>query len=234
MEEPVIAFDLARMFLGDDPPLFFAEIVVRTLIIYGYALALIRWVGGRGVAQLSLVEFLLVIALGSAVGDAAFYPEVPLLHAMLVVSGVVAINKGLDLLIQRHDAAKDLIDGVPVALVRDGRLLPEGMKARAIGAAEVVAALRLKEIRNLGEVEQAFMEADGAVSVFRTTAPRPGLSIMPPAEIAPPAPLRDPAAAPAGQACCAHCGGLAAAQAVLPDRACPHCGEALWVRPVSP
>lgn len=234
MEEPVIAFDLARMFLGDAPPMFFAEIVVRTLVIYGYALALIRWVGGRGVAQLSLVEFLLVIALGSAVGDAAFYPEVPLLHAMLVVTGVVAINKALDLLIQRHDAAKDLIDGVPVALVRDGRLLPEGMKARAIGAAEVVAALRLKEIRHLGEVEHAFLEADGALSVFRAATPRPGLSIVPPAEIAPPEPLRDAAAAPEGAACCAHCGALAPAAQVLPDRACPHCGEALWVRPVSP
>lgn len=46
-------------------------------VIYAYSLLLIRWVGGRGIAQMSTVEFLLVIALGSAVGDAIFYPEVP-------------------------------------------------------------------------------------------------------------------------------------------------------------
>lgn len=75
MDEPVVAFDLGRMLLGDDPPLFLAEILVRTLIIYGWTLLLLRWVGGRSIAQLSIIEFLLVIALGSAVGDALFYPR---------------------------------------------------------------------------------------------------------------------------------------------------------------
>ncbi|MDP3264688.1 MAG: hypothetical protein U1E06_13565 [Tabrizicola sp.] len=53
--------------------------MIRTLIIYAYSLLLIRWIGGRGVAQMSVVEFLLVVALGSAVGDAMFYGDVPLL-----------------------------------------------------------------------------------------------------------------------------------------------------------
>ncbi len=92
MEDPVVPFDLVRMFLGSEPPLFYLEILVRTCVVYLYALVLIRWVGGRGVAQMSTVEFLLVIALGSAVGDAMFYPDVPLLHAMLVISAVVVIN----------------------------------------------------------------------------------------------------------------------------------------------
>ena len=86
MDQPVTPFDLQRMFLGEQPLLFYAEILVRTLIIYAYTLVMIRWIGGRGVAQLSMVEFVLVIALGSAVGDAMFYPDVPLLAAMLVIA----------------------------------------------------------------------------------------------------------------------------------------------------
>ena len=43
---------------------------------------MLRWIGSRTIAQLSTVEFLLVIALGSAVGDSMFYAEVPLLHAL--------------------------------------------------------------------------------------------------------------------------------------------------------
>ena len=86
MNEPVVPFDLMPMFFGTDPTLFYLEIVFRTCVIYIYALLLIRWVGGRGIAQMSTVEFLLVIALGSAVGDAMFYPEVPIFHAMLVIT----------------------------------------------------------------------------------------------------------------------------------------------------
>ena len=67
MEPGFVPFDLQRMFFGDYPPLFYAEVAFRVVVIYGYTLVLIRWIGGRGVAQLSMVELLLVIALGALV-----------------------------------------------------------------------------------------------------------------------------------------------------------------------
>ena len=80
----LIMFYWKRMFLGDEPPLFLIEILFRTLVIYAYTFILLRWLGSRTIGQLSTIEFLLVIALGSAVGDAMFYPDVPLVHALLV------------------------------------------------------------------------------------------------------------------------------------------------------
>ena len=111
------------MFLGDDPPLYYLEIVVRCTVIYVWTIALLRWIGGRSVTQLSLVEFLLVIALGSAVGDALFYPDVPLAQAMLVILVVVVINKVIDAAILRWDPVKRVVDGGPVEMIRDGRIV---------------------------------------------------------------------------------------------------------------
>lgn len=79
--DAITPFDWFRLFLGEDPPLFYLEIVFRILVIWIWTMVLLRWIGGRSISQLSVVEFLLVIALGSAVGDAMFYPEVPLAHA---------------------------------------------------------------------------------------------------------------------------------------------------------
>ena len=232
MDQPVTPFDLQRMFFGEHPALFYAEIVVRTLIIYAYTLGMIRWVGGRGVAQLSMVEFLLVIALGSAVGDSMFYPDVPLLFAMAVITLVVATNKLLDLAIVRSDRMKELIDGKPVALVHDGRLLPEGLAARDLGAAEVKAMLRSHGVANLAEVEHAFMEAGGALSLFRQEAPRPGLPLVPPEEIAPRPALESLAGLGTdAAACCGHCGALSPAADVVPDGQCRYCGQGRWVAP---
>ena len=132
--EPVDVFDLKRMLIGDESPLFLLEIVVRTLIVYVYALLLLRWLGSRTIGQLSTVEFLLVIALGSAVGDAMFYPDVPLVHAMLVVTVVVFAIAGVAALMGKKqvqqavppaptaavDSSKRDVDAVKAA-VRDGR-----------------------------------------------------------------------------------------------------------------
>lgn len=235
MNTDIIPFDLHRLFLGDQPMLFYAEILLRTLLIYGYTLLMVRWIGGRGVAQLSMVEFVLVIALGSAVGDSMFYPDVPVLVAMAVITVVIGVNKGLDLLIVRSDKAKDLIDGRPVALVEDGRLLPEGLAMRDLGPAEVKAMLRQAGIRNLGQVECAYLESGGGISVFHRDDPKPGLSLLPPDAVIPErfqvTALTDPRAAPDGQACCAGCGNMQSAALVLPDAPCPGCGFRRWVAP---
>lgn len=65
------------MLIGDEPPTFVLEIIIRTAIVYAYSLTLLQWLGSRAIGQLSTVEFLLVIALGSAVGDAMFIPTCP-------------------------------------------------------------------------------------------------------------------------------------------------------------
>ncbi|MDP3526506.1 MAG: hypothetical protein Q8S27_18185, partial [Hoeflea sp.] len=152
MDQAVIPFDWARMLLGDEPPTFLLEILFRTVLIYIYTFGLIRWIGGRSISQLSMVEFLLVIALGSAVGDSLFYPDVPLLHAMLVITVIVLINKGLDYLILGSDKAQTAINGIPNWIVRSGRLNPDQTSNRGIGKSEVLALLRIKGISNLGEV----------------------------------------------------------------------------------
>ena len=181
-----LADDLRRFLLGDQPPLFLVEIIVRTTIIYAYTLGLLRWLGSRTVGQLSTVEFLLVIALGSAVGDAMFYPDVPLLHAMLVVTLVVIANKSLDWMIAHSKRAEQLVDGGPCEAIRDGVLSRSFLKNLPIGRDELFQELREDGIEQLGEVRRAYVEKDGEVTVFRVKGAIPaGLRIVPPAQIEP-------------------------------------------------
>lgn len=187
MDQAVIAFDLKRMLIGDDPPLFFLEIVVRTVIIYAYTLLLLRWLGSRTVGQLSTVEFLLVIALGSAVGDAMFYPDVPLLQAMMVVTVVVVANKLLDMSISKSRRAERLLDGKPREVVRDGVVSRQFLDENWMSRYELFQELREDGIEQLGEVRRAYIEKDGKVTVFRHKgAAAPGLAIVPPSQIEPP------------------------------------------------
>jgi uncharacterized membrane protein YcaP (DUF421 family) len=219
MTPDIIPFDPIRMFLGDAPPGFLAEIVVRTIIIYVYTLVLLRWIGGRSIAQLSVVEFLLVIALGSAVGDAMFYADVPLLHALVVITLVVLIDKVIDVLVRRSSAAKQVIAGRSIPVIENGCILTEGILNRGISGLELMEMLRLEGVENLGEVRSAYLEASGRVSVFRYPSPRPGLPINPPHDVhLPSPPVRGE------PACCAHCGALAPGNAGEDDT-CEMCSR---------
>lgn len=188
MSEPFATFDLGRMFIGDEPLLFLLEIAFRTVFIYVYTLVLIRWIGSRSIAQLSLVEFLLVIALGSAVGDAMFYPDVPLLHCLVVITIVVLLDKALSYVVARNPRLEDVIEGKSVEVIRDGVIDCGVLERQNFGHDELFEQLRLKEIEQLGQVRAAYLETNGLLSVFRvdTQAARPGLSIDPPWDVSEP------------------------------------------------
>lgn len=179
MLETLQSLDWQKMFLGDASPTFLVEIAVRTFIIYAYSLLLIRWIGGRGIGQMSIVEFLLVVALGSAVGDAMFYPDVPLIHAMLVITLVVCFNKLIDIGICASPRIRRVFSGRSMAVVQNGRIDMAALRHLKISREELFEGLRDKGIRNLGRVELAFLETGGHFSVFPHKGAVAGLPIVP-------------------------------------------------------
>ena len=230
MEAVPVPFDFTRMVLGTAPFLFYLEIIVRIVIVYSYTLALLRWIGSRTIAQLSTVEFLLVIALGSAVGDGMFYPDVPLLHALLVITAVVLINKGVDMLLYRSETMKTAIDGNAIEVVRNGRIAAEGLANRNMSVAELHELLRLHGATNLGEIAIAYVEANGQMSVFTLQEPRAGLPIIPVLELTAGAEITSPAAfGKATKYACVHCGSTGSPPPLTPEGRCEYCGHAAWV-----
>lgn len=214
------------MLLGDEAPLFLLEIAFRTVVIYVYALVLLRWLGSRTIGQLSTIEFLLVIALGSAVGDAMFYPDVPLLHAILVITVVVVANKGLDMVIARSPRAERAIDGAPEEAIRDGVVCKGFLNGNSLSRNELFQQLREHGVEQLGEVAHAYLETDGALTIFKAGDSRPGLPIVPPWEIEAPAEIRfADITRETGPVACKQCGTIAD----LEQSTCSHCDHDVWV-----
>lgn len=224
MEAIVELLDWKRMFFGDEPSLFLLEIIIRTTIIYVYTLVLLRWLGSRTIGQLSMIEFLLVIALGSAVGDAMFYPDVPLIHALLVITIVVIANKALDFISDRSEPAERLIAGRPIEAIRDGVVNHDFMNSNALNRSELFQQLRERGIEQLGQVAGAYLETDGRLTVFRANTEKPGLPIVPPWELQSPSEAR-PGGADGKAVACQKCGMLETKAA----KSCTHCGHDIWV-----
>jgi len=155
------------MFLGDASELFLLEIMVRTAIMYVTALCLVRYIGKRGLGQLSPFEYLVVISMGSATGDPMFYPEVPLVHGAVVLVVIVFLQKMFFKLTQKHNFVSSFVEGTPSLLVDHGLLLEDKLKDEGMSRDEIFEKLREGGIENLGEVRYAYLEPSGRVSIFK-------------------------------------------------------------------
>lgn len=230
-------FDLQRMFLGDLPWTFTCEVMVRTIFMYLYTLAMVRLLSKRAVGQLSLIEFLLVIALGSAVGDPMFYHDVPLLHCMAVITVVVFLHYGLTYAITYYEKIERILEGEPCTLVYAGKMLPEGLRKARMGREELFESLRLQGIEHLGQVREAYFEQSGHISVFcyAPALEQAGMRLTPPWDLEEPRRFWSGQLAPQTMPlACELCGNIKHFSAAQYLPVCERCEGKQWVDAISP
>jgi uncharacterized membrane protein YcaP (DUF421 family) len=178
----IAPFDWQRLFISDQAPVGFAwEVAGRSVFTFVLTIAALRITGKRGVRQLSLFEFGLLLVLGSAAGDATFYHDVPLLYVLVVFGVVMALYVFFNYLTDKLPRIERLLEGEPELIIIEGEIdLPAFSKA-SLTAQELFGQLRQYQVEHLGQVRRLYLEATGEVSVyfFEPEATRPGLPIWP-------------------------------------------------------
>ena len=174
-------FDPVGMLFGDFSWGFTLEIVLRTTIMYLYTLTVVRILGKRGLGHLSPFELVIIVALGSAVGDPMFYADVPIFHGIVVITVVVALQRLLQEITERSVRVETLLESKARRLVTGGVLDEKALDREELTEKELFSALREKEVENLGQVRLAYIEPSGVITVFKMERDlsNPGRSVLP-------------------------------------------------------
>ncbi|MGH2537342.1 MAG: YetF domain-containing protein [Candidatus Promineifilaceae bacterium] len=224
--------DFQRMFFGDEfSLLFLLEVLIRTCVMYIFALLVVRLVGKRGMGQLSPFDYVIIIALGSAVGDPMFYPDVPLVHGMVVLTMVVLLERGLALATERNRSLEEFVEGRPSRVALNGRLDMESLNREDVSSEEVFTLLRQESVEHLGQVERAYLERSGRISVFRYPERdvKPGLPLIPPWDLEGQEAVESGTRVEqAGAFACRNCGEVIRLMAGEAPVACPVCQGTEW------
>ncbi|MBO0358841.1 DUF421 domain-containing protein [Hymenobacter sp. BT186] len=221
----VTPFDWNRIFFSEEsPPLFLLEVVLRCVITYLLVLGALRVTGRRGVRQLSIFELSIILALGSAAGDAMFYHDVALLHVVVVFVVVTVLYLLFNRLTEKYPHFSDWLEGAPVLLVENGEINMVNFNKQNLTQKEMFGELRQRQVEHLGQVRRVYIEATGNFSAFffEDDDVRPGLPIYPEGLIQPPH-----RAEAAGLHACAQCGHVKELPAGPAQ--CPVCQNDTWL-----
>ena len=173
------AFDWYKLFLGEHPAVFFVEILVRVTCVYAFVLLFLRLGGKRTMGELTFFDFAIIIALGSAVGDAMIFDSVPLLHSFVVVATVIGLEHLVARVTENNKRLETIVEGQPALLVEDGVIVKENLHGERLSRDELFEGLRQYSVHHLGQVAVAYLEPSGKLSVIKAAENRPGLSILP-------------------------------------------------------
>ena len=166
METDFSAFEWGRLLIGEGPVLYLLEIAFKSLVVFAILLLVLRMLGKRAQQNISPMQQMLMIALGSAAGDALLYPTVPLAYAALILLGITGLTMLLELVSEKSRGVRDYVESRPRVLVREGEVDWKALDRERTTRRELFAELRIKGARSLSQVDVAILEVTGDISVF--------------------------------------------------------------------
>jgi uncharacterized membrane protein YcaP (DUF421 family) len=148
--------------LGSGP----IEVAVRTAIVYLFLVVALRVGGRREVGQMSIIDLVVLLIIANGVQNAMVGQNTTLIGGLISAGTLVIIDRTLNSVLKRNRTLARVLEGEPILLVRDGRVLTNALRRATIDRTELDAAVRAHGVATVDDVALAVLEIDGRISVI--------------------------------------------------------------------
>lgn len=180
MEKELIEItDWERILFGTAPPEVLLEVAMRSIILYVVLVIIVRLLGKRTNSILTITEREVFITLGAIVAMPMHGPSHGIVIGVIVLIVVLILQRSLTRSFFISRKWEEMMQGRVAVLVKDAVIDVPEIEKHFISRQQLFAILREKEIRHLGQVKRAYMEASGTLSLYKFDEVQPGLSILP-------------------------------------------------------
>jgi uncharacterized membrane protein YcaP (DUF421 family) len=141
------------------------ELIIRSVVVYGFLLVLLRLTGKRQVGQLAPFDLVLLLVLSNAVQNSMNGGDNSLIGGLISAVTLVLLNALLGFVTYRSKRFEDLIEGQPLVLIHNGKLYSKVMQQAKLTHHELDSALRRAGCSCVEDVHTAVLENNGSISV---------------------------------------------------------------------
>ena len=132
-----------------------------------FVLIAIRWMGKKGLGQLNMYELIILIGLGTAIGDPMLYTEISVVQAFAAIIIVLVLFKVIDYLTMRSRKFAKVMIPAPTLIVKDGAFVENGLVSARMSESEYQSIMRIHGIRDISEIDLSYLEPNGQVSFIK-------------------------------------------------------------------
>ena len=141
------------------------NILIKGLIIYSMLTIAIRFMGKRQIGELQPGELVITMVLSEVATMPLQDDKFPVLSGISLVFLFVTLELLSSFLAMKFRPYRTLIQGHSVLIIKDGHLLKENLSMIRYSTDDLIEALRLKDVFDISQVQYAYIETNGSVSV---------------------------------------------------------------------
>jgi uncharacterized membrane protein YcaP (DUF421 family) len=143
------------------------DLVLRTVAVFFLVLLVTRAVGRRELSSMEPFDLILIVVIGDLIQQGVTQSDYSLTGTTIVVLTMALLTVSTAWLSFRFARLRPLLEGEPVMLVADGRVIERNLRAERMTIQEVAAEARLQGIGALDEIRYAVLETNGKISFFQ-------------------------------------------------------------------
>ena len=143
------------------------DIVLRTAIAFSFVFLLTRIVGRRELSSLEPFDLIMLIMMGDLVQQGVTQSDYSVTGIFLAAGTLALMTVLVSYLSFRFKRLRPILDGEPLVIVQDGKVIDGNLKRERLTVEEVAQEARLQQIASLDEVEWAVLERTGQISFIK-------------------------------------------------------------------
>ena len=138
----------------------------KSVAVYLFIIAAIRFFGKKELAQLSVIDLVFILLISNSVQNAMVGNDTSLPGGIVAALGLFIANYIFKFFINRSAIFSNIIQGEKIVLVQDGEVLQLGMKHAMMSMDELERAIREHGVTSIDKVDLAVLEVDGNISIL--------------------------------------------------------------------
>jgi uncharacterized membrane protein YcaP (DUF421 family) len=143
------------------------DLVLRAIVVFVLILVITRAVGRRELSSMEPFDLILLVVMGDLIQQGVTQSDNSLTGATIVIVTIAVLTVGTAYLSYRFRRLRPLLEGDPIVLVAEGRVIESNLRRQRMTIEEVLAEARQQSIGGLGEIEYAVLETNGRVSFLK-------------------------------------------------------------------
>jgi uncharacterized membrane protein YcaP (DUF421 family) len=143
------------------------DLVLRATFVFFLILAVTRAVGRRELSSMEPFDLILLVVMGDLVQQGVTQSDYSLTGATIVIATLAVLTVVTAYASFRVRALRPVLEGSPIVLVADGRILDRNLRRQRVTREELRAEARLQGIGAVADVRFAILETNGKISFLR-------------------------------------------------------------------
>jgi uncharacterized membrane protein YcaP (DUF421 family) len=140
------------------------DLVLRTVFVFVLIFVVTRAVGRRELSSMEPFDMILLVVVGDLVQQGVTQSDYSLTGATTVIATLSLLTVFTAWLSFRVRRLRPLLEGEPVVIIADGRILERNLRRQRMTVEEVEAEARQQQIADLDNVRFAVLETNGQIS----------------------------------------------------------------------